>query len=123
MIKRLLKISIYIQPVIAGIIYICTWNIFYSIIYLTGGILSVSGFVLLIKMIDRILQIDKKRGQGMYFAASALKFIVIAAVFYPVSRVSEAAVLFYIFGLSVIPLSIFVEGGYQLYRSFSNAGT
>jgi len=58
----------------------------------------------MIKIIDRILL--KRKGQVLFFAASFLKMAVIAAIFYPVSRVSETAVLFYILGLSVIIISV-----------------
>jgi hypothetical protein len=120
MIKHLLKISLYVQVLLVIVIYICAKSIIYSIIFLSGGILSIFGLILTIKMIDRILKPEKKRGQGPFFVVGGLKLAVISAVFYLVSRISETAVLFYILGLSVIPLSVFIEGGYQLYRSFSN---
>lgn len=68
----------------------------------------------MIKIIDRIL--IKRKGQVLFFLAAFLKMIVIAAIFYTVSRVSETAVLFYILGLSVIIISIFGEGAFQLFR-------
>ncbi|MGE5341661.1 MAG: hypothetical protein ACM3SY_09290 [Candidatus Omnitrophota bacterium] len=77
----------------------------------------------MVKIVDRLLQVEKKRSQGPYFLVSGMKLAVISAGFYLVSRISETAVLFYMLGISVIPLSIIGEGGYQLYRSFSNGKT
>lgn len=74
----------------------------------------------MIKMIDRILQIEKKRSQTVFFVMSSLKYLVISGIFFLISRVSETSILFYILGLSVIPLSVFIEGGFLLYRSMSN---
>jgi hypothetical protein len=68
----------------------------------------------MIKIIDQIL--IKKKGRGLFFLAAFLKMIVITAIFYLVSGVSEAAVLFYILGLSIIIISIFGEGACQLFR-------
>jgi chromate transport protein ChrA len=70
-------------------------------------------------MIDMILNREKK-AMALFFAAGFLKFAVIGAVFYLVSRISETAVLFYILGLSLIILAIFIEAIYQLYRSAAN---
>jgi chromate transport protein ChrA len=56
----------------------------------------------------------------MFFLLAVSKLLVISGVFYLVSRAGDSAVLFHILGLSVIVLAIFVEAGYQLYRSFSN---
>lgn len=123
MIKKILKLSLYFQVVLALIISICTGRMFYSIIYLFGGFLSIAGFLSMVKIVDRLLQVEKKRSQGPYFLVSGMKLAVISAGFYLVSRISETAVLFYMLGISVIPLSIIGEGGYQLYRSFSNGKT
>ena len=123
MLRRVLNNSFYISVLGSIVIYICMNDIFYSIINFFGGILSVSGFKLTIKMTDKILRIDKPRGQGSFFLVAALKLAIISGGFYLVSLKSEIAVLFYILGLSMIPLAIFVEGGYQLYRSFSNGRT
>ena len=44
-----------------------------------------------------------------------LKLGVIAGAFYLVSRVSETAVLLFILGLSIVIVTIVIEGVYQLY--------
>jgi hypothetical protein len=123
MLKRIIKVSFICQLILGAIIFVFTKNIFYSIIFLFGGILSICGFLLTIKMTDRIIQIEQKRGQGMFFLAGGLKLVIIFGGFFLVSRISETAVLLYIFGISMIPLAIFIEGGYQLYRSISNGRT
>jgi hypothetical protein len=71
----------------------------------------------MIKLIDRIL--TRGKGQGLFFLVAFLKMVVISAIFYGVSRVSERAVLFYILGLSIIVLAIFMEGFAQLCRRSS----
>lgn len=114
-IKRIIKISIFSQIILMCLIFFFTKKHIYSIIILIAGIISISSFLLMIKIIDRILKIGK--GTGLFFLIELLKMIVIAAVFYPISRISERAILFYILGLSIIIISIMVEGGYQLYRN------
>ncbi|MCP5051977.1 MAG: hypothetical protein GY940_32715 [bacterium] len=69
-------------------------------------------------MIDRILGLGKV--SPLFFVSELLKMAVIAGVFYLVSRAGEGAVLYHILGLSVIVMAIFVEAGYQLYRSFTH---
>ena len=115
MIKRLLKMAVYPLPVIMIVIFIFTKDLFYSIIFLLGAIISISGFLLMIKMTDRILK--KGKGQGPFFLVLLLELAVIALVFYLVAGISEKAVLYHILGLSIIVLSIFSEGIYQLYRN------
>lgn len=72
----------------------------------------------MIKMIDRILRQGK--GRMGFYLVTALKMAVISAVFYLVSRSTEAAVLYHILGLSILVLAIAMEGVYQFYRSVAN---
>lgn len=116
--RRIIKMAILSQPGLICVIYLFTKKYIYSIIFFFAAILSVTGFLLMIRLIDRILR--RGKGQVLFFVAGFLKMVVIAAVFYAVSRISEAAVLFYILGLSIIVISIMLEGVYQLFRSFSN---
>lgn len=116
--KRIIKVTAFLMGGIICLIYLFTKQVIYSIIFFLATMLSVLGFLLMIKVVDRILQ--NKKGQALFFLAALLKMGVIAAIFYAVSRISETAVLFYILGLSMIVFSIMVEGIYQLYRSFSN---
>lgn len=113
-VKRIIKFALIQQVLLFCFIYLFTNRVIYSIIYICGSLVSISGYLLMIKIIDRIL--IKRKGQVLFFLAAFLKMIVIAAIFYPVSRVSETAVLFYILGLSVIIISIFGEGAFQLFR-------
>ena len=117
-VKRLIKVSIILGIVIALGILLFTNSGFYSIIFLLGAIISISGFLIMIKMIDRIL----RQGQGQlgFYLVLVLKMAVIAAVFYLVSRSTEGAVLFHILGLSILVPAIAIEGVYQFYRSVSN---
>ncbi len=103
------------------LIYFFTNRAIYSIITCCATLVSTAGFVVMIKIIDRIL--NKGKGQVLFYLSGFLKMAVIAAIFYPVSKISEAAVLFYILGLSMIVISIMIEGGYQLYRSSSHGRT
>lgn len=77
----------------------------------------------MIKMTDRVLASGKKKAARLFYLAGLLKIGIIAAFFLMVSRISETAVIFHIMGLSIIVLSIVVEGFYQLYRSQSNGRT
>ncbi len=72
----------------------------------------------MVKLVDKYF--NKGEGKAALFSFMFAKFAVIAAVFYPVSKISDTAVLFYILGLSAIVISTMVEGFYQIYRSFRN---
>jgi hypothetical protein len=121
-VKRLIKHSIFAQAAILTVIFLFTKSIFYSIIFLLGTIISISGFLLMIKMIDRILH--RGKGQLLFFLVVGLKMVVIAASVYLVSRSAraEGAVLFHILGLSIIVIAIAMEGIYRLFRSETNGG-
>lgn len=113
--KRILKISFFLQVVTIILIYSFSKNIIYSIISLFGAIISISGFLLMMRMIDRSLK--KGKGQPLFFLAAFSKMVVIAGVFYLVSRKSETAVLMYLLGLSVIVAAIMTEAVFQFCRS------
>ncbi|MCI0470265.1 MAG: hypothetical protein L0Y73_01245 [Candidatus Aminicenantes bacterium] len=112
--KRIIKISLVSQAVLVCLIFFFTKRIIYSIIFLFAAILGILWFMFMIRLIDRILY--KRKGRVLFFAAGFLKMIVITATFYAVSRISEAAVLFYMLGLSMIIISILLEGVYQVSR-------
>lgn len=113
-VKRIIKFVCILQVLLICFIYLFTKSGIYSIIFFCGAVVSLSGYLLMIKLIDRIL--TKRKGQGLFFLAAFFKMAVISAIFYGVSRVSEKAVLFYILGLSMIVLAIFMEGFVQLCR-------
>jgi hypothetical protein len=115
LINRLIKLAI-VTPVLLMIpIYFFTKSMFYSIIFCSGAIISISGFVIMIKMTDRVLNTGK--GQLLFAMALFFKLGVIALSVYLVSRVSLNAVLFHILGLSIIVIAIGMEGIYQLFHS------
>jgi len=116
--KRIIVLAIGCQVVLTIFIYLFTKRLIYSIILFSAAIISIAGFLLMIKSIDRIFK--RGKGQGLFFLAELLKMALIAAVFYPVSRVSETAVLIYILGLSLIVISIMIEGLFQLLRGFAS---
>lgn len=116
--KRIIVLAIGCQVVLTGFIYFFTKRLIYSIILFSAAIISIAGFLLMIKLIDRIF--NRGKGQGLFFLAELLKMALIAAVFYPVSRISETAVLIYILGLSLIVIAIMIEGLFQLLRGFSS---
>jgi hypothetical protein len=114
LIKRLIKLAIFAAGLLIIPIYFFTKSIFYSIIFCSGAIISISGFILMIKMIDRVL--NKRKGQVLYAAALSLKLGIIALSAYLVSRVPGNAMWFLILGLSVMVIAIGMEGIYQLFH-------
>lgn len=117
-IARIKKNTYFSQAIITGLVFAFTKSIIYSIITLLASAITIAGFVIMVKLIDRYF--DKGEGKARLFAFMFAKLIVIAGVFYPISKISEIAVLCYIVGLSVIVISTMMEGIYQIYRSFSN---
>ncbi len=117
-IGRIKKNTYVSQAIIAGLVFAFTKNIIYSIITLLASAISISGFLIMAKLIDKYF--DKGEGKASLFAFMFAKLTLIAAIFYAVSKISETAVLFYIIGLSAIVISTMIEGLYQIYRSFRN---
>lgn len=117
-IKRIIKIAVIVQIIIIIFSFFFTMNFIYSIITFLASIIGISGFFIMIKLIDKCL--FKGKGITLLFLISFLKMGLIAVIFYFISKISEKATLFFLLGLSVIVISIMVEGAYQFYRSFSN---
>lgn len=113
--KRVLKIAALLLFISIILIYIFSNELKYSIIFGSGFIISVTGYVLMINLIDRCLK--RGKGQWLFFVAAFLKMVAIAGGFYLASRISKAAVLMYILGISVIVLAIMAEALYKLFRS------
>lgn len=120
-IKRIIKIAVMVQIIIIIFSFLFTMNFIYSIIIFLASIIGISGFFIMIKLIDKCLFKDK--GISLLFLISLLKMGLIAVIFYFISKISEEATLFFLLGLSVIVISIMIEGAYQFYRSFSNDRT
>lgn len=117
-IKRIIKIAVVFQIIMMIFSFFFTMKIIYSIITFLAGIIGISSFLIMVKLIDRCLFKDK--GFVLFFLMTFLKMVIITIIFYFVSKISEKAALFYLLGLSVIVISTIVEGAYQFYRSFSN---
>lgn len=120
-IKRIIKIAVIMQIIMIIFSFFFTMNFIYSIITFLASIIGISSFFIMIKLIDRCL--FKGKGITLFFFISLLKMGLIAVVFYFISKISEKATLFFLLGLSVIVISIMIEGAYQFYRSFSNDRT
>jgi len=114
-IKRVLKIAALLLCISLILIYIFSNELKYSIIFGSGFIISVTGYVVMINLVNRCLK--RGKGQWLFFAAAFLKMVAIAGGFYLASRISKAAVLMYILGISVIVLAIVAEALYKLFRS------
>lgn len=99
------------------VIFAFTKSLIYCIISLAGAAISITGFILLIKSTDRILK--KGKGKAMFFLLAQAKLLVIAGAFYAFSRLSTAAVVFFVQGIAVVYLAIIIEG---LSQFAGNAG-
>ena len=100
------------------IIFFFTKNIIYCIISIAGAAISISGFFLLIKSTDRILK--KGKGKAMFFLLAQAKLLVIAGIFYALSRWLKTGSVFFIQGIATIYLAIMIEGLIQLSRNLFN---
>ena len=117
-IRRILKITLVSQFVILTAVYVFTNRPIYCIITFLAAAVGTLGFLIMIKLIERYLA--RKKGIMLIFLSSFLKLSLIALIFYPLSKISEAAIFFYIIGLSSIVISILIEGIYQIFRKTSN---
>ncbi|MCK4943916.1 MAG: ATP synthase subunit I [Candidatus Aminicenantes bacterium] len=120
-IKRILRISMVSQIIIIGLIYVFTKSLIYCIITLLATIIGILSFLTMIKIIDRYL--TKQKGKFLIFISSFFKIVLIIAIFYLLSKISDAAIFFFILGLSTVVLSIMIEGAYQIFRNISNGRT
>ncbi|MCK4889600.1 MAG: hypothetical protein KAR14_07465 [Candidatus Aminicenantes bacterium] len=118
LIKRVFKRAVFFALMFVLTIFVFTKSVLYCIIFFVGSSVSLLGFYLMILVVDRVIQ--KRKGKGLFILAGFGKMILISVIFIIVSRYSEPAVLFYLFGLSVIIFSIIGEGGRQIYRSFKD---
>jgi hypothetical protein len=115
MVKRLIGGALGTHVLLLVLIYFFTKSIFYSIIFSLGAMISILGFLTMIKMTDLVLK--KGKGPWLFILALLVKLAVIVLVLYLVSRASGKAVIFHVLGLSVIVIAIAVEGIYQVYLS------
>lgn len=87
----------------------------YSIIVLGSAALSVAGFHIMMKTVDRLLR--RSRGKVLFFALEIGKLAVVSATFVLTARISDGAALSYFLGISVIVLAIMGEGARLVWRS------
>ena len=118
MISRVFRRAVFLTMIIILTIFAFTKSPLYCIMFLIGSGISFLGYYLMIRVVDRV--ISKKKGKGLFILAGLGKMTLISIIFIFISRYSEAAVLFYLLGLSVIIFSIIGEGGRQLFRSFKD---
>jgi len=118
MINRIFKRALFITVIIILTIFVFTKSPLYCIMFIIGSGISFLGYYLMIRVVDRV--IGKKRGKGLFILTGLGKMTLISLIFILISRYSEAAVLFYLLGLTVIIFSIIGEGGRQLFRSFKD---
>ena len=89
------------------VIFIFTKSVIYCIISITGAAISMSGFVLLIRSTDRLL--EKGKGKVMFFLLAQAKLVIIAGVFYALSRLAKTGIVFYVQGIAVVYLAIMID--------------
>ena len=115
---RLIKKSIGAEIISIITILFFTKSLIYCIISITGAAISISGFVLLIQLTDRMLK--KGKGKAMFFLLAQAKLLVIAGVFYALSRLTKFGAVFFIQGIAIVYLAIIIEGLSQLFGNLSN---
>lgn len=120
-IRRILKIALVSQIVIIGLVYAFTKSPIYCIITILATAVGILSFLAMIKLIDRY--ITKKKGVFLIFLSTFLKIGLITVIFYPLSKISDAAIFFFILGLSTMVISTLIEAIYQIFRKVSNGRT
>jgi hypothetical protein len=64
--------------------------------------------------------LKKGKGKTMFFLMAQVKLLVIAGIFYALSRLTKIGVVFFIQGIAIVYLAIMLEGLVQLYGNLSN---
>jgi len=99
------------------LVYVLSRALIYSIILLLAAALAMTGFWLLAKSVNRLLR-RGGGGKALFFGLQLAKLAVIAATFVAVARISEAAVLAYLAGISMVVIAGMIEGLQAMWRSF-----
>lgn len=113
--KNLIRIVAGLEILAAVLIFFFTKNIIYCIISLTGAAIGITGFFILIRLTDRIL--EKGKDKTMFFLTSLAKLLVIAGTFFIVSRLAKYGIIFFIQGLTMIYLGIVGVGIQRLCKN------
>jgi hypothetical protein len=64
--------------------------------------------------------LKKGKGKTMFFLMAQAKLLVIAGIFYALSRLTKIGVVFFIQGIAVTYLAIMIEGLVQFCRNSGN---
>jgi hypothetical protein len=64
--------------------------------------------------------LKKGKGKTMFFLLAQVKLLIIAGIFYALSRLTTIGLIFFIQGIAVIYLAIIIEGISQLFGNLSN---
>jgi len=97
------------------LIFLFTKSIIYCIISLTGAAIGITGFFILIRQTDRIL--EKGKGKTMFFLSGLVKLLVIVGTFYLISVLAQNGIIYFIQGLVMIYLGIAGAGVQRLFRN------
>jgi len=92
----------------AALAFAFTRAFIYSIILLLAAAIAIVGFRMLAGTVDRLLR--RGGGQARFFGLQLVKLMVITVTFIGVARLSEAAVLAYIAGISMVVIAGMIEG-------------
>lgn len=118
MVKRLFRRSLILTVISELLIFFFTRELLYCIMFIFGALLSLAGFFVMIKLVDRI--VEKSGGKLFFFFVSFIKLLVITAAVFAISKFPEINLLYFIGGLSLLVVSLLLEGGSQLFRSLRN---
>ena len=113
-VRRILFLAFCYQVGATAVCLLFTSRPLYCIITFLAAAFGILSFVILIRLVDRIL--DSGSGKGLYFLLTLAKMIGIAGMFFLVSRISEGAVLFFILGLSAVVFAILAEAVHRLLK-------
>ena len=113
--KKLMRYAAGAELLAAVLIFFFTNNLIYCIISLTGAAIGITGFFILIRQTDRIL--EKGKGKTMFFLSGLVKLLVIVGTFYLISVLAQNGIIYFIQGLVMIYLGIAGAGVQRLFRN------
>jgi hypothetical protein len=64
--------------------------------------------------------LKKGKGKTMFFLLAQVKLLIIAGIFYALSRLTKIGVVFFIQGIAIVYLAFLIEGLVQWYGNFGN---
>ena len=111
---RIQRNALVLALLLAGAIGLAV-NALYSIIVIGSAALSLAGFAIMIRTVDRLLR--RRRGKVLFWVLEITKMLVISATFVLSAKLSDGAALSYFLGISVIVFAAMGEGVLQIWRS------